>query len=246
MRVLGSPMRMLGSPMRILGSPMKILGFPMRILESPMKRQAGSPMKWGLQWISDDDDFFPDSFSDGVMIRNSFKNENFHMNGNYLHYHNHRNLADAFICADFIVWLTAWTPSKYDATHNLDVRLLLWGIITNSIHNLLMLWSPPTAVHYMDAWAKDFSIQQIVRLICNLLVLCDGQTGIWNVHYVDIYVSIHGRFGFYLSIHIYLSIYISIQGHRIQVWELDSWRSLCTVFVLCLWRHTVSPSIITT
>ena len=25
-----------------------------------MKRQVGSPMKWGLRWVSYDDDFFPD------------------------------------------------------------------------------------------------------------------------------------------------------------------------------------------
>ena len=25
-----------------------------------MKQQVGSPMKWGLRWLSDDDDFFPD------------------------------------------------------------------------------------------------------------------------------------------------------------------------------------------
>ena len=38
---------------------MKILGSPMRTLGSPIKRQVGSPMKWGLLWVSDDDDFFP-------------------------------------------------------------------------------------------------------------------------------------------------------------------------------------------
>ena len=75
MRILGSPMRIYGSHMKklgshikilrahmkILGSPMKILGSPMRILGSPMKRQVGSPIKRGLRWVSDDDDFFPDS-----------------------------------------------------------------------------------------------------------------------------------------------------------------------------------------
>ena len=50
--MLGSPMRILRSPMRILGSPMRILGSPMRILGSPMKRKVGSPMKWGLRWVS--------------------------------------------------------------------------------------------------------------------------------------------------------------------------------------------------
>ena len=42
-----------------------------------------------------------------------------------------------------------------------------------------------------------------------------------------------------------INILYTEQGHRIQVWELDNWRSLCTVFVLCLWRQTASPSIIT-
>ena len=40
---------------------MRILGSPMRILGSPMKLQVGSPMKWGLRWVSADDDFFQDS-----------------------------------------------------------------------------------------------------------------------------------------------------------------------------------------
>ena len=40
-----------------IGSLMKILGYPMRIVGSLMKRQLGSPMKWGLRWVSDDDDF---------------------------------------------------------------------------------------------------------------------------------------------------------------------------------------------
>ena len=58
--------------MRILGSHMKILGSPMRILGCLMKRQVGSPMKWGLRWVSCDDDFFPDSSMINVfkMIKN--------------------------------------------------------------------------------------------------------------------------------------------------------------------------------
>ena len=50
------------------GSHMKVLGSPMRIMGSPMKRQAGSPMKRGLRWVSDDDDFFPDSTKTGLGV----------------------------------------------------------------------------------------------------------------------------------------------------------------------------------
>ena len=62
MRILGCQEKILGSPMRILGSPTRILGSPMRMLGSPIKGQVGSPMKWGLRWVSDDEDFFPNSF----------------------------------------------------------------------------------------------------------------------------------------------------------------------------------------
>ena len=51
---------------------MEIVGSPMRIFGSPMKRQVGSPMKRGLRWVSDDDDFFPDSLYRAVLHQSNF------------------------------------------------------------------------------------------------------------------------------------------------------------------------------
>ena len=58
---MGSPIKKMGVADKNNGISDENIRVADEILGSPMKQEVGSPMKWGLRWVSDDDDFFQDS-----------------------------------------------------------------------------------------------------------------------------------------------------------------------------------------